>query len=113
MTLNYSRGRFSVEIDVCFVPLTDMDDSSPDVRVHGGSCAFWSRDDSLDLNWDRPTHGIADGGVLLSVGQQVVEFLIRTVRLNVHTDADLFVAWRYGVIETEETLQIDIAFEYG
>ena len=51
--------------------------------------------------------------MLLSVGQQVTELLIRTVRLNVHTDADLFVAWRYGVIETEETLQIDIAFEYG
>jgi transcriptional regulator GlxA family with amidase domain len=31
----------------------------------------------------------------------------------VHTDADLLVAWRYGVIETQETLHIDIAFERG
>jgi len=51
--------------------------------------------------------------VLLRVSQQVIEFLVRTIRFNVHTDADLFVAWRYGVIETEEALQVHVTFQLG
>lgn len=49
--------------------------------------------------------------MLLSVREQVLEVLVRAVRLDVHTNADLLVAGRHGVVEPEQALQVEVAGE--
>jgi hypothetical protein len=51
--------------------------------------------------------------MLLRVGQQIVEFLVRTIRTDIHPDEDLLVAWRDGVVEPEQPANIEVAFEFG
>jgi hypothetical protein len=72
--------------------------------LRGGAPDRWSTVSSsepLDHDRNGPADGVADRRVLLSVCEQIVELLLRAVRLHVHADADLFVAWRDLVIEAK------------
>ena len=47
----------------------------------------------------------------LCEGEEIIKFLVRAVGLDMYLDADLLVPNRHSIVETEEPLQIDLAFQ--
>jgi len=47
---------------------------------------------SLNFDWNRMTDGVAHGRMPLRVSQQIIQFVVGTSRLDVHSDADLLIA---------------------
>ena len=100
-----------VEINVRFVPIAEVrlllrharSVATTDIRddalssPHGlfeaaGSWELLLRSDALNHHRDRPTDRVAHRRMLLRVGQEIVQFLVRAICLHVHLDADLLIA---------------------
>ncbi len=50
--------------------------------------------------------------MLLCIWEQVIEVLVKPIRLDVHANADLLVAGWHGLIEPEQAQQVEGAGEF-
>lgn len=67
--------------------------------------------DPLQCDWDGTADRVAHRRVSLREGQELIELLVRAVGLDVHLDADLLVPDRHGIVESEQPLHVDLAFQ--